>query len=278
MKYFILIMLLMSTISLADPIRLIVPNGPAGALDYAARIIQKSWPGNVVVDNREGASGKIALSILQKANDNTIAIISATHVIDNPNLIKFQAVSKIGYRPFVIITHPSVKQFNNLRYSTTGVNSYQHLILNKLNIEQKLNMLHVPFNGGGAMINSLLTGESQIAITSLTPLVVELSSANKIKIVAITSETRSLNYPTIPTTKEVGINMTFSSWLGIITSPGSNQTEIFNSKLKFALSDRQLIDSFNKQDFTIRPSTPYEFKKFLIDESSKLSKMKVYVK
>jgi tripartite-type tricarboxylate transporter receptor subunit TctC len=274
MKKFLfgLLFIISTSLFAGDPIRLIVPNAAGGGVDIAARIVQRSWDGPMVVDNRRGASGKIALDILHSSGDRTIAIMSATQVISTSEdrLKEFKPITKLGARPFVVIVHPSITSLRtkNLRYATTGVNSLQHILLNRLSVTQNLGMLHIPYHGGGQMVGAVVSGEAHIAIgpISLTP---SLEAKNMIKILAITSKTRSPNLPNVPTTKEMGIDLTLYAWLGFIAPPGSNQTEAMNRKFKTVMSDPRLIEALRLQDFVVEHTTTTEFKRFLSEEQKR---------
>lgn len=278
MKFLLCLLLAFSSsLFAADTIRLIVPNSAGGALDAIARVIQHRWDSPMVVDNRGGAAGKIALDILHKSGDKTIAIISATITINTPaaRFKEFKPVTMVGSRPFVLITHPSLSSMRdkNLRYSTTGVNSLQHIMLNRLSMTQKLDMEHIPYNGGAQMLAAIVNGDAHIAVSSVTPIVTSLAAENKIKILAIADNTRSPNLKNVPTTKEINIDLIINVWLGIIAPPESTQSEALNQKFKTVLSNPVLVKTLSAQDFKVEHSTINDFKKFLDEESQKYTRL-----
>jgi tripartite-type tricarboxylate transporter receptor subunit TctC len=212
------------------PIRLVVPFPPGGSTDIAARIIQPKVSEilnrNVIVDNRPGANTQIASQYVARSapDGNTILLSFDSHSINpiiKPNLPydtfkDFKGIAFALRFPLVIGAAAStpgdnLKEFleaarqkpATYSYASAGVGSLSQLAAEDLKRQAGVDILHVPYSGGGPMVQALLSGTSQITFLSYAALKSNIE-AGKIKPLAVTGTRRLRDLPNVPTVEESG--------------------------------------------------------------------------
>lgn len=229
------------------PVRLIVPFAPGGSTDILGRILQKAmYPQAgqpLVVENVSGAGGNIGAAIVAKApaDGHTLEIGSmSTHAM-NAGLYKqipfdpvrdFDTVALLAYVINVIAVHPSVpaNTFTELlawmranpgkvAYSSGGVGSHNHLTLAVLARAANLDLLHVPYKGGGPAVTALLQGEVQMFAGGAS-LLLPHARAGKVKLIAVTEATRSNLLPEVPSVAETLPGFEVTNWYGVFAPRG----------------------------------------------------------
>lgn len=212
------------------PIRLVVPFPPGGSTDIAARIIQPKVSEilnrNVIVDNRPGANTQIASQYVARSapDGNTILLSFDSHSINpiiKPNLPydtfkDFKGIAFALRFPLVIgasanTPGSNLKEFleaarqkpATYSYASAGVGSLSQLAAEDLKRQAGVDILHVPYSGGGPMVQALLSGTSQITFLSYAALKSNIE-AGKIKPLAITGTSRLRDLPNVPTVEESG--------------------------------------------------------------------------
>ena len=175
------------------PIRLIIPFPPGGSNDVVGRMIgdqlAKQLGKQVVIDNRAGAGGVIGteLASKEKPDGYTLLVISLAHAV-NPWLYKlpydpikaFAPIGVMGSGPNVVVVHPdlpvkSVKELidlakqkpGDIQYASAGIGSFQHLGGELFKLEAGIDMLHVPFKGGGPAMIDVIGGHTKVMFSSL---------------------------------------------------------------------------------------------------------------
>lgn len=225
------------------PISLVVPFPPGGSTDIAARIIQPVLAENlgrtVIVDNKPGAATQIASSYVarSKPNGNTLLVSFDSHSINpvvRPNDLPydtfkdFKGIAFALRFPLVIgassdTPGADLKEFiaavkkepGKYSYASTGAGSLNHLAAEDLNRQASIDLLHVPFGGGGPAIQALLSNVSNITFLSYAALKSHISSGS-IKALAVTGEKRLADLPNVPTVQESGYpKFEAYSWIGI---------------------------------------------------------------
>jgi tripartite-type tricarboxylate transporter receptor subunit TctC len=225
------------------PIRVVVPYPPGGPTDIVARItgqkLGESMGQQVVVDNRAGAGGLIGTDIVAKAAPDgyTVLITAVPHVV-NPSLFKkvpydarrdFSPVVKlITYSNILIVNRAlaanSVSELIQLAKRTPGTLNYgsggngtsQHLSAELFKSMAKVEMVHIPFQGGAAAMTALQSGQVSIMFeTTLAAL--SHVKAGRVKALAVTSAQRSPLTPDLPTIAESGLpGYEVTSWVGVL--------------------------------------------------------------
>jgi len=225
------------------PLVLVVPFPPGGSTDIVARIIQPKLAERlgrpVVVENRPGAASQIATQQVARAtpDGNTVLVAFDNHSLNpvaKPKLPydtfkDFAGVSLLVRFPLVLGAHPSVpgttlRQFldraksepaNRYNYASTGVGSLNHLIPENLQRLAAVDLLHVPYGGGGPAVQAVLANTSQMTFLSYAALRGQIQ-AGKIKPLAVTGARRLPDLPDVPTVGESGFGgFEAYSWIGI---------------------------------------------------------------
>lgn len=239
------------------PVKILVPYAPGGATDIIARHVANRLPEvlgqSVVVENRAGASGNIALEAAAKApadgytvlcgNVSTNAINETTfaHSLQTKPSRDLVGVTKLVEIPHVIIANPTLpansvaelialaKQSpGKLNYASAGLGTYPHLDMVKLMGAAGIDMVHVPYRGGGPAVADLVAGQVPLAVLGSTPLIPHHKSG-RIKILAFTSKDRFPTLPDIPTLHESGFpGFDTGQWLGLL-APRGTAVEIVNA-------------------------------------------------
>jgi tripartite-type tricarboxylate transporter receptor subunit TctC len=226
-------------------ITLIIPFPPGGSTDIVGRIaadgLAKELGQPVVVDNRGGAGGAIgAKAIADAAPDGyTLGVATvSTHVV-NPvvrgaalgydALKDFTYITQIAAVPNVVSIHPSVPARNmaeflsyaksnpgKLNFGTPGNGSLGHLIGETFKYAAKVDMVHVPYKGGGPALNDTLAGQVQVLFDNLPSSLPHIQSG-KLRALAVASEKRVAVLPDVPTFAEAGLpQVNDPSWFGLI--------------------------------------------------------------
>ena len=228
------------------PIRLLVPSAPGGGLDVIARLVAppltESLGRSVVVDNRSGASGAIALETTARStpDGHTLMIFSVSQIISS-ELSKasydmfrdFAPVSQLTASPYVLTIHPSlppktVSEFiayaksrpGELNYASSGVGTLQQLALELLSGMYGIKLVHVPYKGVGQAFPDLLSGRTQLTMSSAASMA-NLIRSKGVRAIAVTGEQRSALLPDVPTRIESGVpGYVVTQWHGILGPAG----------------------------------------------------------
>jgi tripartite-type tricarboxylate transporter receptor subunit TctC len=229
------------------PIRLIVPFPPGGSNDILGRYLGQKLSDRlgqqVVIDNRGGANGIIGAELAANAAPDgyTLLFISTSWVMNAavrplPYDVEksFDPIAMIGSSPNSIVVHPA-GGFGTLRdlveqakakpgaisYASTGVGGFNHFggeLFKKL---AGINMVHVPYKGGGPAMIDIIAGNIPVMFTSVTQ-VLNHVRAGRIKMLAIGSDQRSPAVPDIPTVAESGYpGYDVAVWWGVAAPDGA---------------------------------------------------------
>ena len=232
--------------------RLIIPFPPGGSNDVVGRMIatqlSERLGKQVVVDNRAGAGGVIGTEIAANAPPDgyTLAIISLAHAV-NPWLYKlnydpiksFAPVGILASGPNVLAVNPglpvnSVKELvalakqkpGDLQYASAGIGSFQHLGGELFKLEAGVDMLHVPFKGGGPAMIDVIGGHTKLVFSSLVQTTPHIKSG-KLKPLGVGGTKRNPVLPDVPTIAEAGVpTYEAVNWWGIVAPAGTPQAII----------------------------------------------------
>lgn len=232
------------------PIRVIVPYAPGGATDIIARYLaaklNELWGTPLIVDNRSGASGNIALEAAAKAtpdgytlfvgnvttnaiNETTFAgvlnvrpsrdLIGITSLIEIPHgLLAYPGFAPATVRQFVDYAKANPKKVN---YTSAGIGSYPHLDMLVFMRAASFEATHVPYKSGAAgMITGLISGEVHVGFTNLAS-TIEHVRAGRIRALAVTMPNRIPELPNVPTMAEQGYpGVGTNAWQGVFAPAG----------------------------------------------------------
>lgn len=225
-----------------NTLRLVVTFPPGGSTDITARILQPVLAQRtgrpVVVENKPGAASQVGTQFVAKApaDGNTVLVSFDSHAINpiaKPNLPydtfkDFAGITLAVRFPLVIAASASVKS-NDLKgfleearqqpakfsYASTGLGSMNHLVMEDIKRRAKVDVLHVPYAGGGPAVQAVLGDTSQITLLSYAALRAQIQ-AGKVKALAVTGNKRLADLPNVPTVAESGFaGFEAYSWIGI---------------------------------------------------------------
>jgi tripartite-type tricarboxylate transporter receptor subunit TctC len=213
------------------PVTLIVPYAAGGSSDVLARLLgerlSKSLRQQIVIDNRAGAGSRLGIEIAAKSAPDgyTLLLADMPHTII-PAIQKgvhydpvrdFTPIGLIGTASMVFFINPAVKAETiqdfvalakadpeKITIASGGIGSATHLTAELFQAKTGIKLVHVPFRGAGPAMNDLLAGHVQSGFTTLAT---ASSVLDRVRALAIASETRLATHPTIPTFREGGIDL-----------------------------------------------------------------------
>jgi len=232
----------------ARPIRMIVPFAPAGPTDVFARLLAHKLSEHVgkqvFVENIGGAGGNIGTGrAAQAAPDGYTMLVTGANYVVNPTLYNqvpydpakdFDPVTLAVTAAVVLTVHPSlpaqtVKDLVALikahpgkySYASPGAGTPPHLVGELFRLSLGLDLVHVPFNGGGPAIGSAVAGHTPISFGSMAP-AVPLVKDGKLRALGVTTKIRSQALPEIPTMAEAGYpDIEGESWFAVLVPAGT---------------------------------------------------------
>lgn len=279
----------------ARPVTLVLPFPPGGSTDIVARIIQprlaQAIGQSIIIDNRPGAAGQVATAYVAKApaDGHTLFLSFDTHAINpvaNKNLPydtfrDFAPVTLLVRFALVIGAHPSVKGANfrefaefartqpgKMNYASTGLGSLNHLAAEELKRRAGIDVVHVPYKGGGPVIQALLANESQYTFLSFAAQRSHIQ-AGKIKALAVTGAKRLPELPDVPTLGELGYTgLEAYSWIGIF-APAATSSAIVNKlhdDFVATVNDAEIRAKLTGAGFEVVGSSQAELARFVRSE------------
>ena len=230
------------------PVKIIVPFGPGGFTDVAARILQKelgaSLGQSVIIENKPGAGSTIGTAEVANARPDgyTLAMISTTHVI-SPHLYKqipydpikgFTPVMKLAEGPYVLVVHPSLpaksvaelialarSQPGTIDYASSGNGSAQHLVGALFNSSAGVRLNHVPYKGSNQAMNDVIAGNVKVSFVGVPNALPNLANG-KLRALGVSTAKRYAELPEVPAIAEAGVpGYDATVWLGLLAPAGT---------------------------------------------------------
>lgn len=254
----------------AKPVRVVIPWPAGGLTDVAGRIVFQKMSETLgqpfVIDNRGGASGTIGADLVAKSPPDgyTLMVHSTTHV-GNPHvygklpydtLRDFVGVGLLVAQTGLLVVHPSlpvksVKELvalakarpDQLLYASSGSGSFSHLAIALLTSMTGTKMVHVPYKGGGPSTTALVSGETQLLVGSPAAVLTQIK-AKRLRLLAVTSDTRLSQFPEVPTVAEAGVpGYEFRGWVGVLAPAGTPKAIIdkLNAEIKNAMDSPDTV-------------------------------------
>jgi tripartite-type tricarboxylate transporter receptor subunit TctC len=228
------------------PLKILVGFPPGGSADVIARLVADALKDDfspVVVDNKPGAGGRIALNMVKNAKPDgqTVIVLPSGPMVLFPHVYKkldydavkdFTPVSQIARFQFGVVAGPAsgVSSIADLiakakskpgatSYGTPGAGTLPHFMGVLLEQSAGVSLNHVPFQGGGPANTALLGGhiDYKFDVVSETA---ELHRSGKVRIIAVTGTQRDTQVPEVPTLKESGVNMEATAWFAMYGPAG----------------------------------------------------------
>ena len=284
----------------AKPVRIIVPFPAGGTTDLVARMVQPKFQEflgvQTIIENKGGAGGSIgANDAARSAPDGyTFLMVFDTHAINH-------FIYKDALDPFknlehlmLMVTSPSTlvavpnfapstlkdviaaakKEPGKVTYASVGSASSNHLGILQLEQAAGIRMTHIPYKGGGPLIQALLGQQVDISFVS-TPLILPHLKSGKVKGIATGGKKRLAQMPEIPTLEETFPGMEMVSWFGLLAPVGvpKDITARVRRDMARAMEVPEIRQRLIDGGFDVVASSPEEFLKFVQGESDKLGKL-----
>ena len=270
------------------PVRILVPYAPGGITDIAARLVGaklgEMWGQSVVVENKPGGNGLIAMTTLIKSvpDGYTLVMASGGDVSLNPVLLKHMPydverdllpISSVSDAPIVLAANSTSPYKSvsgviaaakakpgSIDIGTPGVGSITHLVLEWLALSTGTKLQNVPFKGGGPAVQALVSGVVPLGVmasSTITP----HEKAGTVRVLAVTSARRSKLNSNWPTLQEQGVaDVDASNWTALFAPKGTPDAIVnkINSDVVKVLESTDVKERFAAGGVDVIPSTPAE--------------------
>jgi tripartite-type tricarboxylate transporter receptor subunit TctC len=278
------------------PVRFLVGNAPGGGIDITARAVAQKltekWGQQVVVDNRPGASGAIAMDLTARATpDGHTMLVTAGSLIASAMVrshVKFDV--RTAYAPvtqltslyYLLLVNASLpaksvsellalgkKKPGSLNYGSSGVGGAGHLAGALFSHLSGVPMTHVPYKGGGLVLADLITGQIQLGFTSTISGMPHVRSG-RLRALAVTSDKRGKTFPELPTLAEAGVpGFKLVNWYGLFAPAGTPKgvVQLVHRYVTQDLNSAAVQAMFERDGAQAAPSdTPTDFAQLLSAE------------
>lgn len=283
------------------PIRFVVGFPAGGAGDLIARLVGNALSERlnqtILIENRAGASGNIATEYVIRARPDGYTLLDVTAInawnVSLYDNLKFDIlrdlVPIVGmYKgPGLLVVHPSLPvktlpEFidylkahpGEVRMGSGGVGGPQHLYGELFKRTVGVDMLHIPYRGGGPAMTDLLAGHVQVMFDTIVTAVSQVR-AGQLRPLGVTSATRADVLPDVPAIAEVVPGYEGNGWQGIAAPVGISAeiVERLNRETNACLADPKLVARLTDLGGTPFPCTPEEFRKFIAEFIEKWAKV-----
>ncbi len=273
----------------ARPIRVIVPTPAGGPVDTVARLVgnylSPAIGQGVIIDNRPGAGNTIGSKEAAQAEPDgyTLLYSSASGLVLAPMLQKnagydpltsYDTIALVAQSSTILVVHPSVPvtsvrelvayakaNSGKVNFSSGGIGVLPHLIGEWFKSAAGIDIVHVPYRGGGPSINDLVGGQVQMTFEG-TSVLVPLIQAGKLRALATTSPTRLAELPDLPTMVESGFpGFMSTSWTGLL-APAKTPREVIaklNAEINRAVKSPEFKAALAKLSNEPLGGTPQDF-------------------
>jgi tripartite-type tricarboxylate transporter receptor subunit TctC len=280
----------------SKPLRLIVSSAPQGGTDTIARIaaanLSESLGQQVVVENRPGANGQIAVALVAKSPPDgyTLLMSGAASMVIHPHTYAklpydaardFAPVSLMASSDYILAVHPSLPVHSvkdlvglararpgQIAFSSSGLSSLPHLAGELFQQRAQVQMLHVPYKGGGPAAVAILSGEVSLMFGT-GPTVVPYGKAGKLRLIATASEHRSKSLPQLPTVGETLPGIVVTAWYGM-QAPAGTPKEIvnrLNADIVKAVANERVARAIVASGLEPVSCSPEEFAAYIRDQT-----------
>jgi len=283
------------------PVRMVIAFPAGGTIDTLGRILAQklieAWGHNVVIENRPGGGGNIGIEAVVRApaDGYTLLVVGSTAAINatlfeklNYNFIRDLApVASIVRLPHVMQVNPSlpvttVPEFiayakanpGKISMGSGGNGSPAHVTGELFKMMTGVNLVHVPYRGGGPALTDLLGGQIQVTFVDMAASI-EFIRAGKLRALAVTTATRSEALPDIPTVGDFVPGFEASQWVGL-SAPTNAPSEIvgkLNAEINAGLADPKLKARFADLGGTVLPGSSADFGKLIADDTEKWARV-----
>lgn len=271
------------------PIQLIVNNAPGAGTDLAARLVAdrlNKTLGPVIVENRGGGNGMIAMEYVKKAAPDGYTLLAAadgavTRQVIDPRITvdvlrDFEPVIAIGSVEFFFVVNTDAVPVRDMRefvrvarerrgalaYATPGVGAAHHLGMELFKLQAGFDALHVPYKGLALALPDLLAGRVQMTFTGYPAVASQMrKGGTALKILATGSLKRSALLPEVPTFAEAGVPGVETKGGFMLLAPAATPKAVIariNAEANRALALPEVMAEFARQTIAVEGGTPEE--------------------
>ena len=279
------------------PVRLIVSSSPQGGTDTIARItaatLTDSLGQQVIVENRPGANGQIAVRLVAKSPPDgyTLLMSGAASMVIHPHTYSklpydpvrdFATVSLVASSDYILAVHPSlpvrtVKDLialarakpGQIAFASSGQSGIPHLAGELFKLRANVDMLHVPYKGGGPAALAILSGEVSLMFGT-GPTVVPYGRTGRLRLIAIASERRWKLLPELPTIAEAGLpGVVVTAWYGMQVPAGTPRDIVtrLNADIVKAVANEKVARSIVASGLEPVTTTPEQFAAYIREQT-----------
>ena len=281
------------------PLKLIVPFPPGGSTDIFARMLgnhlTKLWGQPVIIENKPGASGQIAMEQLLKApaDGYTIYLGNIGSLAVNVSLFKnlpydpkkdIEPISQIAIVPNILAINPNApfktipellryakSHPGKLTYSSGGNGSAAHIAMEYFKLLTGTDIVHIPYKGTSPALTDVIGGQVDMIMTGAPP-IIPFIRANKIVALGVSTSKRVEAVPSIISISESGVpelkKFDISQWYGLVVKKGTSKDIInkLNAGVRSTFATEQAKETIKNEGAIVKVSSPEEFRIFIRSE------------
>ncbi|MCE9641867.1 MAG: tripartite tricarboxylate transporter substrate binding protein [Betaproteobacteria bacterium] len=278
------------------PVRILIPWPPGGSTDIVGRLLAVELTTRlkqqVIIDNRSGAGGIVGMQIATAAPpDGYTLMLTSTaygYLIDKQevpvDIVKsFAPVALIGLGESALAVHPalpvkSVKELialararpGELNYASSGIGGFPHMNTELLKLKTGVNMVHVPFKGGGPAIADVVAGHTQIYLGALVT-VMPFIQSGRLKLLGVGGTKRNANLPNVATISETVPGYETYIWWGLFAPPATPAATIarLHAETINTLDSPGFVKRLDEQGGAPSKMSTADFGKLMVSETAK---------
>ena len=277
-------------------IRMVVPYAAGGGSDSVARLLAGPMAaflgGQVVVENRPGATGLIGTQqVARAAPDGTTLVLADTPHVINPHVYPqagydavadFEPIAMVGTTPLLLVAHPGagIASFaalmerarvapGTLGFGTGGIGSTPHVAYEALRARTGLTLNHIPYRGSGPALNDVVAGHLPLTLTA-APAAVPHLRAGRVVGLAISGPARDASAPEVATLDELGVaGFQVLQWYGVLAPARVAHAARLHAAVQAALANPETAARLAAIGITPRSESQPAFREFLPAESAR---------
>ena len=277
-------------------VRILIPWPPGGSTDIVGRLVATELTPRlkqqVIIDNRAGAGGIVGMQIATAAPpDGYTMMLTSTaygYLIDKPKVPvdlvnSFTPVVLLGFGDSALTVHPSlpvktVKELialaearpGALNYASSGIGGFPHMNTELFKLKTGVDMVHVPFKGGGPAMLDTIAGHTQVYLSTLITVAPHVSSG-RVRILGVGSAKRIPSMPEVPTISETVPGFETYIWWGIFAPVGTPPAVIarMHEETTAVMAAPEMVKRLAEQGGVTRKMSTAEFGKLMVSEQAK---------
>ncbi|MDP2006696.1 MAG: tripartite tricarboxylate transporter substrate binding protein [Rubrivivax sp.] len=282
-------------------VTLVVPFPPGGSNDVAARVVaesvRKRLGQTVVVDNKPGANGALGVdAVLRAPKDHHTFLVASDSVSLLPlfrttpwDLTRsFTPIAVLSYQPIVVVTAASsgLKTIKDLQaaarskpdqvpYASSGQGSIQHLVGELFAQNLGINLLHIPYKGGGQAVTDVIAGQVTVAVLGAAAVLPHIKSG-KLVALAVSTRQRSPMLPDTPTLAESGAgDIDVPQWSALFAVEGTPAAVVtrLRRSVEESLAEPELKQHFLKLAMESVPTPPEAFQQRMLQDRERWARL-----